>query len=149
MQPSLILLFALILCLAAIGWRTGIRSRSSRDPRATALFVVMGFILAPVLAWVLWSQAGAKARLSATGVEPLPSLTHASGVAFGRGATPTWVFAKAEGTSLDFYADSAHRPGWAIEARSASTLVLSNMARRATMTIVLATDGGEVAYLLR
>jgi hypothetical protein len=54
-----------------------------------ATFIIMLFMMIPLVSFALWRQAGAIDRLSNTGIKPYPGILHSIGLATG---PSTWVF---------------------------------------------------------
>jgi hypothetical protein len=70
-----------------------------------ASFVILSFLLIPLLVYVLYSQAAAASRLGKYGIEAHPAIDSSIGIGNGYGDNPTWIFElKSDGEDiLEFY----------------------------------------------
>lgn len=74
MEPTMVILLVICIGLASQGYYFGFL----RPPKAArwlqqSTFVFMAFLMAPMLPYVLWLQAGAVDRLSQMDVAPHPA----------------------------------------------------------------------------
>lgn len=76
--------------------------------------VIIMFMIVPLLATVLYYQAGAEDRLNAIGFTPHSSFTSSVGIATGTGESPTWLFEtdSSKETIIDFYKKEQTHRGW-------------------------------------
>ncbi len=136
MQSSVILLLIGCAVLAALWYYIGfVRPPEGLAWLAQAGFVFFTFFLIPLLAGVLWLQAGATARLAETGIAPHPTIKEAVGVTMGVGEDPTWVFeveAPPEAIAT-FYRTADNRPGWDLISGDPSIMIL----KRGNETMVI------------
>jgi len=76
--------------------------------------VIIMFMIVPMLATVLYYQAGAKDRLSAIGFTPHSSFGAAVGVASGTGDNPIWMFSTEfdKKAIINFYKQEQNHKDW-------------------------------------
>ena len=77
-------------------------------------FIVLSFLLIPLLVYVLYTQAIAISRLDAYGVKAHPAIKESIGIGNGAGNDPTWLF-KLESTeedALQFYGKASNTEAW-------------------------------------
>lgn len=92
----------------------------------SGLFIIMIFIV-PILASVLYYQAGAKDRLKSNGFTPHSSFSSSVGVAAGTGENPIWMFS----TELDkellitFYKEEQNHKGWELTSEDEKWLIFT------------------------
>ena len=93
MDSSLILLLIALIALNIqsyyFGW--------VRPPKVAAWlqqtsFIVLTFLLIPLLVYSLYSQSQAESRLEDYGIVPHPAIKNAVGIANGKGDNPIWLF---------------------------------------------------------
>ena len=138
MEAHLVVLLLAFIVLAVQGYYFGF----IRPPEIFAwlqqtTFVVMTFMLIPVMLMVLWSQAGAVDRLAANGITPHPDIRSSIGAATGHGLGPTWVFrlhAEFEDVKA-FYEVPENRADWELVADSANMVLLSSDEQRMAITV--------------
>jgi len=148
-HPRLIGLLIVFIALAALSFYVGfLQPRDRFDWRSQAAFLVLTFMLIPVVVFTLTQQAGAVGRLEAHGTTPHPAVRHVLGITAGQCPAPVWVFTSAveDAARLDFYDDPATRPGWEISQRGATMLVLRQGDARLSVS---ATSTGRIIYMLR
>jgi hypothetical protein len=148
-DPTLITLLTLFVAGALITFHLGFRHpASSYEWRIKAGFVVLTFMLIPVVTYVLATQRGATERLSSAGIAPLPSIRHAVGIAAGQGQRPVWVFrTDDEAEDVTFYDDPGTRMGWEIVERGPISLILRRGDERMSVTLSEARRGRNVVYM--
>lgn len=77
-------------------------------------FIVLTFLLIPLLIYILFSQAGSVNRLKEHGITPHPAIQNAIGAGNGFGEYPTWVFKinRTEENALAFYKQTLSSSDW-------------------------------------
>lgn len=115
MQTSIILLLVACIALAIEGYYFGF----VRPPRVLAwlqqaTFIIMTFMLVPLLLLVLYYQSAAEDRLKEAGFTPHPSIRESIGIGFGAGNNPIWVFEFDAGEQAfrDFYTSAENTGDW-------------------------------------
>ena len=85
------------------------------------------FMIVPILVTVLYYQAGAKDRLSATGFTPHSSFESSIGVAAGTGDSPIWMFSTEfdKQAIIDFYKQEQNHKGWEVVSEDEKWLIFS------------------------
>ena len=148
MQPQIVVLLIICIVLAAQGYYFGF----VRPPKVLAwlqqaTFVLMLFMMIPLVSFVLWKQAGAIERLESTGIKPHPGILYPIGLATG---PSTWVF-KAKSNPEDvhaFYHSEDSFDGWKIISSSESMLVVSNGDQKITISISRNGDSTTIIYMV-
>lgn len=149
MQTQLLALLIIFVILAAQGYYFGF----VRPPKALAwlhqaTFILMIFMMIPLVSFVLWKQAGAVERLASRGVNPHPDIVYPIGVATGPG---TWVF-KAKSTPEDivsFYHLEDNLAGWKMVSSSDNMLVFFNGDEKMTISMSQDADSTTIIYMFR
>jgi len=77
-------------------------------------FIVLTFLLIPILAYIIYSQAGSISRLEAHEIEAHPAISNAVGFNNGYDKNPTWVFelTRNEQNVLSFYKQRISTSKW-------------------------------------
>ena len=76
-------------------------------------FIVLTFLLIPLLIYALYSQSQALNRLERHGIVPHPAIKNAVGIANGRGENPIWLFElNNNANALDFYRNLMQSGQW-------------------------------------
>ena len=102
MDHTLIFLLIFSLALAVVSYYFGIhRPLPVGAWRSQSAFVVLTFMLIPILVYVLVDQSGAIGRLEGTGIRAHPGIKESVGIANGKGDNPTWVFEVQAGEGYD------------------------------------------------
>ena len=117
MDPAVLVLLAILLLVSAQAfWFGFINPVSVLAWLQQASFVVVAFLLVPLVLFVLYNQATAIDRLEAIGVKPHPAVKHAVGIATGRGENPVWVLSldKDAVQVLDFYRKALADSPWQV-----------------------------------
>ena len=157
MQPTLIVLLFIFTVLAVLGYYIGfIQQARVLQSRSQTLFIIMTFVLIPLLVVVLRLQTGARRRLENTGITPHPAIRNAIGVTFGAGESPTWLFnvgqARADILNFDVVPDfdvvPENRDGWHIVSQSETMVVLVKSERAMTILVSDSKPGMNLAYML-
>jgi hypothetical protein len=150
MDPTLIGLLILFLAGSALTYYLGfVRPPTIMQWRVKGAFVILTFMLIPVVISVLYLQVGAVLRLERFGILPLPGIVHVVGIAAGQGERPVWVFT-AEGAGahdLAFYDDPATRQGWEVAERGTMSLILVREGQRMSVTLSETWRSRSVIYL--
>ncbi|NCF18602.1 MAG: hypothetical protein GWP63_10195 [Haliea sp.] len=136
MDTSLILLLVFLIAVEIQAFYFGFVS----PPRTgawlqQASFVILSFLLIPLLVYVLYSQAAAASRLGKYGIEAHPAIDSSIGIGNGYGDNPTWIFElKSDGEDiLEFYRQDSSRDGWVLV--EDNSLLLRFTRESKTMTI--------------
>ena len=148
MQPELIVLLISCVVLAAQGYYFGF----VRPPKVLAwlqqaTFVLMLFMMLPLVSFALWKQSGAVERLASTGVKPHPDILHAIGLATG---PSTWVF-KSKSNPEDvksFYHSEDSLQGWELISSSDDMLIVSNGDEKMTISMSRNADSTTIIYMI-
>lgn len=148
MQPQLVGLIIICAVLAAQGYYFGF----VRPPKVLAwlqqaTFILMLFMIIPLVLFVIWKQDGAAERLASTGVKPHPSILHAVGLATG---PSKWVFkvkSNPEGVK-SFYHSEDSLEGWELISRSDSMLIVSNGEEKMTISMSRNADSTTIIYMM-
>lgn len=125
-----------------------------RPPRVLAWlqqasFVMLTFLLIPVLIYTLYSQSRAVDRLAFHGIEPHPAISNAVGIANGQGDSPIWVFKLQEiDNALDFYRNSSDSMAWKLIDDFGRQLRFTRGDDTLTIVQSGAPDGSTMAYLI-
>ena len=114
MDSSLTLLLLALVALDIqayyFGWH--------RPPKALAWlqqasFIVLSFLLVPLLVYTLYSQSQALNRLERHGIAPHPAIKNAVGIANGSGENPIWLFKLSNNeNALDYYRNLPDTAQW-------------------------------------
>ena len=77
-------------------------------------FIILTFLLIPILGYIIYSQAGSISRLEAHGIEAHPAINNAVGFNNGYDKNQTWVFelTSKEQNVLSFYKQSMSTSKW-------------------------------------
>lgn len=143
MSPGLV--FALVGAILAAGvlyYLYIVRRWPDWDAGARASIVVLVGVFIPILILALWNQHGAKDQLASHGIEPHPDLGPSIGVATGSETSGhSWMFEfdGSEDALLDFYRDTANRPGWSLTGDDETVIILARDDHR--MSISRGDDG--------
>ncbi|MDH3903453.1 MAG: hypothetical protein OEU84_11105 [Xanthomonadales bacterium] len=118
MDHTLIFLLIFSLALAVVSYYFGIhRPLPVGAWRSQSAFVVLTFMLIPILVYVLVDQSGAIGRLEGTGIRAHPGIKESVGIANGKGDNPTWVFeVQASGAEInEFYRAAENIGDWSFQ----------------------------------
>ena len=148
MQPQLMVLLFICIVFAAQGFYFGF----VRPPKVLAwlqqaTFILMLFMMIPLVSFALWKQVGAVERLASTGVKPHPGILHPIGLATGPSA---WVF-KAKSNPEDiksFYHSEDSFEGWEIISSSGNMLIVSNGDEKMTISMSRDADSAIINYMM-
>jgi hypothetical protein len=79
-----------------------------------ASFILLTFLLIPLLIYILYSQGGSINRLEKYGIKAHPKIQHVIGNGNGYGENPTWIFqlGSNEGNVLAFYKQLLFSSQW-------------------------------------
>lgn len=148
MQPQLVVLLIICAVLASQGYYFGfVRSPKALAWLQQATFILMLFMIIPLVSLVLWKQSGAVERLASTGVKPHPGILYPVGLATG---PSKWVF-KAKSTPEDiisFYHLKDSLDGWVLISRSDSMLIVANGEENMTISMSRNTDSQTIIYMM-
>ncbi len=99
--------------------------------------VIIMFMIVPMLATVLYYQAGAKDRLNATGFPPHSSFESSIGVATGTGDNPIWMFSTEfdKKAIIDFYKQEQNHKGWEVASEDEKWLTFSKKDKKMRINI--------------
>ena len=138
MQQSIIILLILCILLAILGFYFGF----IRPPRVMAwlqqsTFLIMTFMLIPIILLVLYSQDGSLERLTETGFMLHPAITESVGIGYGKGTNPTWVFEinSNKNEIRDFYLSAENTGEWTLSTDSDIMLIYKKGNQRMTIGI--------------
>ena len=148
MQPQIVVLLIICGVLAAQGYYFGF----VRPPKVLAwlqqaTFVLMLFMMVPLVWFALWKQSGAVERLASTGVKPHPGIQHAIGLATG---PSIWVF-KSKSTTEDlrsFYHSEEGLDGWELFSSSDDMLIVSNGHEKMSISMSRNADSTTIIYMM-
>ena len=80
-----------------------------------ASFIMLTFLLIPLLVYSLYSQSQAASRLANYGIAPHPAINNAVGIANGSGENPIWLFElKNNENALDYYRNMPNAAQWVL-----------------------------------
>lgn len=123
-MTSLIVLVVSVVFTMLVGYYGFLRRRTKRVAWPRAVFVA-GLALSLVAGYAVWKETRALTEVS-TLIQPFPGIQRAVWVPAMPSAERTWTF-RAAGTPetiYRFYADEAHRRGWAVVVNSNIYLVM-------------------------
>jgi len=115
MDTSLIItLSALLLFAWALYYYLFIKHESDFFFLGKIGLVIIMFFIVPILATILYYQAGAKDRLASVGFTPHPGFDSSIGVATGTGENPVWMFSTEldKKSLIDFYKQEQNHKDW-------------------------------------
>jgi hypothetical protein len=137
--------------LAIIGYYFGwVRPPKVLAWQSQATFVIMSFLILPLLAYTLYLQVGATGRLLNTGIKPHPDILHAVGISTGTGDKPTWVFQVSSpgSTDLDFYKSPENRQEWNVSSQNDSMVRLEKDDSKMTIVMSPSKKPAIVTYMM-
>ena len=148
MQPQLVVLLIICVVLAAQGYYFGF----VRPPKALAwlqqaTFIMMLFMIIPLVSLTLWRQSGAVERLASTGVKPHPGILYPVGLATG---PSIWVF-KTKSNPEDvksFYHSKDSLDGWELISRFDNMFIVSNGEEKMTISMSRNADSKTIIYMI-
>ncbi len=102
----------------------------------SALVIIM-FMIVPILATVLYYQAGAKDRLIAIGFTPHSSFSSSIGVGSGTGKNPIWMFATELDREIliDFYKHEKNHKEWNLSQENDKWLIYTKDDKKMRLNI--------------
>ncbi len=118
MDTSLIITLIVLLLFAwSLYYYLFIKRESDFFYLGKSGLVIIMLMIVPILVTVLYYQAGAKDRLSASGFPPHSSFGSSVGVAAGTGENPIWMFSTEleKQAIIDFYEQEQNHQGWKLE----------------------------------
>jgi hypothetical protein len=153
-QTSLVAFLVILLIAAIASYRFGFkRPWHVLQHRLQAAFVVLVFLLIPLVVAVLWQQTRATDELADIGIVPHPSLTESAGIDPSRrqAGERVWLFHsdQSPATVLDFYRNPGTRPEWQLTSESPMLLTLRRGAQRLTIAASESRTETVVVYSLR
>ena len=132
MSTPLIILLVICIIIGSVGYYLGFyRPVRVMAWQPKAAFVVMAFILIPLLIFVLWSQHDAPNKVAHMGFKLHPSTMRSIGIP-GIGTNPSWAFEMKQGKEVvfDFYKDEKNRLGWELVFENKEMLVFNKKNRK-------------------
>ncbi|NWH05746.1 hypothetical protein [Desulfobacter latus] len=146
MQPQLVVLLIICIVLAVQGYYFGfIRPPKVLAWLQRATFILMIFLMIPLVSFTLWKQAGAIERLASIGVKPHPGILHPIGLATG---PSTWVYknkSKPEDIKSFYHAENSFE-GWEIISSSDNMLIVSSGNRKMAISMSREADSTTIIY---
>ena len=99
--------------------------------------VIIMFLIVPILATILYYQAGAKDRLKKSGFTPHSSFESSVGVAVGTGDNPIWMFSTEldKASIIDFYKQEQNHQGWKLEGEDEKWLTFTKNDKKMRINI--------------
>ena len=147
MDPTLVyFLVGCIVWAAVLFYVFFLRRAPEIGSGGKAGFVVVSFLLLPVLGIAVWHQHESYARLEEHGFSVHSGLESAIGIAVGSGSNPTWLYSLNRPVEevLAFYRRPDNHRGWRLKLDAPERLVFKRGA--ATMRLEVSQD--TVAFSL-
>ena len=138
MDTSLIITLIVLLLFAwSLYYYLFIKRESDFFYLGKSGLVIIMFMIVPILATVLYYQAGAKDRLSATGFPSHSSFESSVGVAAGTGDNPIWMFSTEldEAVIIDFYKQEQNHKGWELSSENEEWLIFTKKDKKMRINI--------------
>lgn len=128
MDTSLIITLTVLLLFAwSLYYYLFIKRESDFFYLGKSGLVIIMLIIVPILATILYYQAGAKDRLNAVGFTPHSSFDSSVGVATGTGDNPIWMFSTEfqKQAIIDFYKQEQNHKGWKVTSEDEKWLIFT------------------------
>ena len=150
MDASLILLLVALIALNIQSYYFGwVRPPKVAAWLQQASFIVLTFLLIPLLVYSLYSQSQAESRLEDYGIVPHPAIKNAVGIANGRGDNPIWLFELEDNEpALDFYRNLPESAPWDLSDDLGIQLIFTQQSRTLTIVQSGAPDRSTLAYMV-